>query len=113
MNPSEARGVQAMVGDYAEQARANLGLVARQFQQSPARAAGLGPVHWEPDASWRWQRSSPAAGTVAGGGIDPTRPALIAHCLDQVASATGRISRSSAPARAPAVSCCSGGRRRP
>jgi hypothetical protein len=48
--------------------------------------------HWEPDASGRWERASGAVGPVQDGAIDPLRPAIIAHCLDQIARATERIS---------------------
>jgi uncharacterized alpha-E superfamily protein len=44
------------------------------------------------DASERWARVSPTVSAVAEGAIDPTRPALIAHCLDQISRATERIS---------------------
>ena len=50
-----------VVGDYAEQARSNLERVARQFQPSPGRAARVEPVHWEPDASGRWESASPTS----------------------------------------------------
>ena len=81
-----------VVGDYAEQAQRNLERVAQQFQPSPRRAARLEPVRWEPDASGRWERASDAVGPVPDGAIDPSRPAIIAHCLDQIARATERIS---------------------
>jgi hypothetical protein len=48
--------------------------------------------HWEPDASGRWERASGAVGPVQDGAIDPLRPAIIAHCRDQIARATERIS---------------------
>ena len=81
-----------MVGDYAEQAQRNLERVAQQFQQSTSRAARLEPVRWEPDASDRWERASHAVGPVSDRAIDPSRPAVIARCLDQIARATERIS---------------------
>ena len=81
-----------VVADYAEQAQGNLERVAQQFQPSPRRAARLEPVHWEPDATGRWERASGAVGPVQDGAIDPSRPAIIAHCLDQIARATERIS---------------------
>jgi len=81
-----------VVGDYAEQAQRNLERVAQQFQQSPSRAARLEPVRWEPDASGRWERASHAVGPVSDRAIDPSRPAVIARCLDQIARATERIS---------------------
>jgi len=81
-----------VVGDYAEQAQRNLERVAQQFQQSTSRAARLEPVRWEPDASGRWERASHAVGPVSDRAIDPTRPAVIARCLDQIARATERIS---------------------
>ena len=81
-----------VVGDYAAQAQVNLERVAQQFEPSPRRAARLAPVHWEPDASGRWERASDAVGLMPDGAIDPTRPAIFAHCLDQIARATERIS---------------------
>jgi hypothetical protein len=81
-----------VVGDYAEQAQRNLERVAQQFQESPSRAAGLEPVRWEPDASRRWEGASHAVGPLPDRAIDPSRPALIARCLDQIARATERIS---------------------
>jgi hypothetical protein len=81
-----------VIGDYAEQAGSNLEKVARQFQQSPGRAAGLEPIRWEPDASGRRERASREVGPVPDRGIDPWRPAVIARCLDQVARAVERIS---------------------
>lgn len=81
-----------VVADYAGQAQVNLGRVAQQFEPSPRRAARLEPVHWEPDATGRWERASGAVGPVPDGAIDPTRPAIIAHCLDQIARATERMS---------------------
>jgi uncharacterized membrane protein YccC len=81
-----------VVGDYAEQAQRNLERVAEQFQQSPSRAARLEPVRWEPDASGRWERASHAVGPLPDRAIDPSRPAVIARCLDQIARATERIS---------------------
>ena len=80
-----------VVGDYAEQAQRNLEQVAQQFQP-PHRAARLEPVRWEPDASGRWERASDAVGIVPDRTIDPSRPAVIARCLDQIARATERIS---------------------
>jgi hypothetical protein len=81
-----------VVDDYAEQAQRNLERVAQQFQQSPSRAARLEPVRWEPDASGRWERASDAVGPVPDRAIDPSRPAVIARCLDQIAQATERMS---------------------
>jgi len=81
-----------VVGDYTEQAQRNLERVAQQFQQSPSRAAGLEPVRWEPDASRRWERASHAVGPLPDRAIDPSRPAVIARCLDQIARATEQIS---------------------
>jgi hypothetical protein len=81
-----------VVGEYAAQAQRNLERVAQQFQQSPSRAARLEPVCWEPDASGRWERASDAVGPVPDRAIDPSRPAVIARCLDQIAGATERIS---------------------
>jgi hypothetical protein len=81
-----------VIGDYAEQARENLERVAQQFQQSPDRAARVEPVHWEPEASGRWESASHDVGPVPGREIDPWRPAVIARCLDQIAQAVERIS---------------------
>jgi hypothetical protein len=81
-----------VVADYAGQAQVNLARVAQQFEPSPRRAARLEPVRWEPNASGRWERASGALGPVQDGAIDPSRPAIIAHCLDQIARATERIS---------------------
>ncbi len=83
-----------VVGDYAEQARSNLGRVAQQFQQLPYAAAALEPaLRWKPDASGRWERASPAVGPLPDGAIDPWIPPVIARCLDQIAEAAERISR--------------------
>jgi hypothetical protein len=81
-----------VIGDYAEQARGNLEHVARQFQPSPRRAARVQAIRWGPDASGRWESASRAFGPVPVGEIDPSRPAVIARCLDQVAQAALRIS---------------------
>jgi hypothetical protein len=81
-----------VVADYAGQAQGNLERVARQFEQPPRRATRLEPVHWEPDASGRWERASGPIGPVQDGAIDPSRPAIFAHCLDQIARATARMS---------------------
>jgi hypothetical protein len=81
-----------VAGEYAEQARANLEQVARQFQPSPSRSARLKPVHWEPNVSGRWEHASHGAGPVPHGEDDPWRPAVIARCLDQVARAVETIS---------------------
>ncbi len=81
------------VGDYAEQAQRNLERVAEQFQRSPSRASPFEPVRWKPDASGRWERASRAVGPLPDSVIDPSIPVVIAHCLDQIALATERISR--------------------
>lgn len=81
-----------VVGDYAKQAQRNLERVAEQFQQSPSRAARLEPVRWEPDATGRWERASHPVGLVPDPAIDPSRPAVIARCLDEIARATERVS---------------------
>jgi hypothetical protein len=81
-----------VIADYAGQAQGNLERVAQQFEQSPRRAVRLEAVHWELDASGRWERASGAVGPVQDGAIDPSRPAIIARCLDQIAWATERIS---------------------
>ena len=81
-----------VLGDYAEQAGRNMEQVARQFQPSPGRAAAVEPVHWDPDASGRWERASREVAPVPDEEIDPWRPAVIARCLDQVARAVEKIS---------------------
>ena len=81
-----------VVGDYADQAQGNLERVARQFEESPGRATYLESLRWEPDVSRRWQSSSHALGTVSGPEIDPSRPLVIARCLDQIARVIERIS---------------------
>ena len=81
-----------VIGDYAEQARSNLEQVARQFQPSPGRAARVESVHWEPDASGRWENASHDVGPLPDREIDPCRPAVIARSLDQIARAVERIS---------------------
>jgi hypothetical protein len=80
-----------VVGDYAEQAQKNLERVAQQFQQPPS-AARLEPVRWKPDLSSRWERGSGAVCPLQDGAIDPSIPAVIARCLDEIARATERIS---------------------
>jgi len=62
------------IGDYAEQARTNLEAVARQFQPSPGRAAGVQPIHWEPYVAARWENVSRNVGPVTDREIDPWRP---------------------------------------
>lgn len=81
-----------VIGDYAEQAQGNLERVARQFQPSPGRAARVESVHWEPDASGRWENASHDVGPLPDREIDPWRPAVIARSLDQIALAVERIS---------------------
>jgi hypothetical protein len=81
-----------VIAAYAEQARGSLEQVARQFQPSLRRAADVEPIRWEPDASGRWESTSPNVGPVPRGEIDPLRPAVIARCLDQVAQAVEKIS---------------------
>jgi uncharacterized membrane protein YccC len=81
-----------VIGDYAEQARSNLEQVARQFQPSAGRAARVEPIRWQPDVCGRWELASREVGPAPHGGIDPWRPAVIGHCLDQVARAVAKIS---------------------
>jgi len=81
-----------VIGDYPEQARRNLKRVAQQFQRSPGRAARVQPVHWESDALGRWESASHEVEPVPDGVIDPSRPAKIARCLDQIARAVERVS---------------------
>jgi hypothetical protein len=81
-----------VIGDYAAQARSNLESVAQQFQQSPARAARVESVRWEPDAAGRWENASRAVGPVPDREVDPLRPAVIARCLDEIARAVERTS---------------------
>jgi energy-converting hydrogenase Eha subunit G len=80
------------IGDYAEQARGNLERVARQFQQSPRRAAHVEPIRWEPDTSGRWESAARDVGPAPDRQIDPWRPAIIAQCLDQVARVVAKMS---------------------
>ena len=81
-----------VVGDYAEQAQANLERVALQFQRDPGDAARLEALRWEPDVSGRWERGAREVGPPPDRAIDPARPAVMARCLDQIARATERIS---------------------
>ena len=81
-----------VIGDYPEQARSNLERVALQFQPSSGRAVRVEPVRWEPDASGRWESASHDVGPIPDREIDPSRPVVIARCLDQVARAVERIS---------------------
>jgi len=90
-HPLRQRFFQA-IGDYAAQARSNLETVAQQFQLSPASAAGVEPVRWEPDVAGRWENVSRGVLPVLDREIDPLRPAVIARCLDQIARAVERTS---------------------
>jgi hypothetical protein len=90
-HPLQQRFFQVL-GDYAGQAGTSLEQVARQLQRSPGRAASVEPVHWEPEASGRWEHALGAVGPLSDGGIDLRRPAVIARCLDQIARAVERIS---------------------
>ncbi len=81
-----------VIGNYAEQARTNLEQVAQQFQPSPSRAALMEPIHWQPDASARWESVPHDVDPVPDSEIDPRRPAVIAHCLNQIARAVEQIS---------------------
>jgi len=85
-----------LIGDYPEQASRNLESVVRQFQEPSATAARVEPVHWEPDASGRWEHASHDVGPTPDREIDPWRPAVIARCLDHIA---GAVERTSAIAR--------------
>jgi hypothetical protein len=80
------------IGDYAEQARGNLERVARQFQQSPRRAADLEPIRWEPDTSGRWESAARDVGAAPDRQSDPCRLAIIAQCLDRVARVVAKMS---------------------
>src|SRR5206468_9347341 len=80
-----------VVRDYAQQAKINLERVAQQFQVSPRKAARLEPVRWEPDVTGRWRRAFDAMAPAPAGAIDPSRPAVLAYCLDQIARATEGI----------------------
>ena len=82
-----------VIGDYAEQARKNVDEVARQFQLAPGGAALIEPLRWEPDVSGRWENAPRDVAPVPVGEVDPTRPAVIARCLDQVARAIEQVSR--------------------
>jgi len=81
-----------VVTDYARQAQTNLEHVAQQFQKSTRKAASLEAILWPPGVSGRWQQASEAISIASDGRIDPSRPAVLAYCLDQIASATERIS---------------------
>ena len=81
-----------IVGGYAEQARTNLERVARQFEGSPRQASSLQAIRWMPDTSRRWQEASHGISVAADSGVDPARPAVLAHCLDQIARVTESIS---------------------
>ena len=81
-----------VIGDYAEQAQSNLERLAQQFQEPPARAARVDPVHWETDTSARWEIAFREVGPVADRKIDPLRQAVIARGLDQIARAVEKIS---------------------
>jgi len=87
-----ARFFQA-VGDYASQARITLEMVARQFEGSSRHAAQLESVRWRPDLTGRWDHASGAITVAPQSGIDPSRPAVLAYCLDQIARTTEDISR--------------------
>jgi len=82
-----------VVGDYAGQAQTNLERVARQFEGSPRHAAQFESVRWHPDATARWDHVSGALTVAPESGIDPSRPAVLAYCLDQIAGTTEYISR--------------------
>jgi hypothetical protein len=82
-----------VISDYANEARRNIDSVARQFEQSPRRAAAIEAVQWEPNLSARWESESRDIGPVTDGQVDPWRPAVIARCLDQIAKAVQQISR--------------------
>jgi uncharacterized membrane protein YccC len=89
-HPLRARFFQVIV-DYAGQAQTNLERVARQFEGSPRHAAHLESVRWHPDVAGRWQRAFGAI--TVDPGIDPSRPAVLAYCLDEIARTTEDISR--------------------
>jgi uncharacterized membrane protein YccC len=82
-----------VAGDYGVQAQTNLERVAQQFEGTPRHAARLESVRWNPDLTARWQQASDANSLIIDDGIDPSRPAVLAHCLDQIAQQTERISR--------------------
>jgi hypothetical protein len=77
------------IGDFPEQATANLEVVARQFQDPPSRSV---PIRWQPDAIGRWEKLSHDVGPVSAPNFVPERLVVIAGCLDQIASAGERIS---------------------
>ena len=79
-----------VLGDYGENAKRNLEQVARQFDEPPGRAALLGALRWEPDASSRWEQAS--LGVAALDRMADPRTEAIARCLDQIATATVEIS---------------------
>jgi hypothetical protein len=78
-----------VIGDGAEDFRGNLEAVAGQFQEPPSREA---PVQWHPDFTGRWETAAMSIPPQEITGIDSGRPAVIARCLDQIASAVERIS---------------------
>jgi hypothetical protein len=81
-----------VIGDYADQARENLGHVSQQFQRDLSFAAGLEVIHWETNVLGRWQDAVRRAEPAPDKAIDLGRPGVIARCLDQIAQATARIS---------------------
>ena len=81
-----------MAGDYPDQAAEYLEHAARQFQRDPGRAARLESLRWKPDVSGRWDHTFHEIGPLPDYAFDPVPPVVIAHCLDQVARATERIS---------------------
>lgn len=78
----------AEIEDYSVAARNNLEAVAQQFDEPPRRD---GPIHWQPNATDRWDQS-PANSSPPPAGSDPGRLVVIASCLDQIAAAAERIS---------------------
>jgi len=82
-----------VIDDYSAQAGSKLQEVAQQFQPSPPRAGGVEPVRWQPDISARWKNVIEDVAPIPDGEIDPRQLAVIARCLEQIASAVERISR--------------------
>jgi uncharacterized membrane protein YccC len=81
-----------MFSAYVAEAKANLEKVSRQFQQRTTRAARIEAVRWKPNAKALWEQALETA-PVPRADIDPWRPAVIAHCLDQIAQAIESASR--------------------
>jgi len=51
------------------------------------------PVRWEPNVTGRWENAYCDVRPDPNAEIDPTRPGVIASCLEQIAQAVEEISR--------------------